>query len=158
MDDAALSELRERIADQKKLVRSLETDIENPRLLDSQIESLSAIAAELPARLDAEIATTRAKLESLITTRDARINYNQEKLAAAINRKANLKDQYSNAWDELQSLNQELKRGTHAGTLAKLKALREQSAALQATLPEHLRDISSAEDLLAIQQMIEETA
>lgn len=156
MDDSALAALRERIAEQKKIYRALETDIENPRLLDSQIESTEAIARELPARLDADIAAARLHLNTLLASRDSRILAIGEKLSALQDRKANLRDQYAQAWDELQAMNQQLKRGTHSGTLAKLKALREQSAALQATLPEHLRDITSEEDLLVIQQMIEE--
>lgn len=158
MTDTELAALKERIAEQKKICRALETDIENPRLLNSQLESTEAIARELPTRLDADIAAARLHLETLLSSRDSRIIAINAKLAALRERKANLKDQYAQAWDELQAMNQQLKRGTHAGTLAKLKRLREQSAELQATLPEHLRDITSESDLLLIQQMIEEQA
>lgn len=155
MDNASIAALKERIAEQKKLRRALLTDIENPRLLDSQIESTEAIAKELPARLDADIKAAQLHLETLLANRDSRIAQINNKLAELQQRRANLKDAYIKADDELQAMNQELKRGIHAGTLAKLKALRQQSAELQATLPEHLRCITSEEDLLAIQQIVE---
>lgn len=158
MTDLELAALKERIAEQKLIYRALLTDIENPRLLDSQIESATGIARELPARLDADIAAARLHLDTLLANRDTRILIANEKLRALQNRKANLKEQYIAADEALQALNQQLKRGSHAGALAKLKALREQSAAIQATLPEHLRDITSEADLLLIQEMIEEQA
>lgn len=155
MDDIALAALKERIAEQKLIYRALETDVLNPRLLDSAIESTEAIAKELPARLDAEIAAARLHLDSLLASRDSRIEVINAKLAELQTRRANLKDQYIAADEKLQAMNQELKRDNHAGTLAKLQALRRQTAELQATLPEHLRSITSEEDLLAIQQIIE---
>lgn len=152
-----VEQLKEKIVKQKALYKSLETDLLTPRLLDSQIESLTEIVAHLPERLDEEIRKAEANLANLRETRDSKLSSKTNQLDQLQHRRDNLKDLYIAADEELQAMNKQLKLIEHSDTLAQLLELRRKSKELAATLPENLRGIESKEDLKALEDMIDES-
>lgn len=139
MDVSARSALLHQIEQQKIVYRSLQSDSENPRILDQQIETLEQVVKELPQRLDTEIEQARQTLANLIESRDNKIASKTQKLTELVTRRANLKDQLIDSWDLLQSLNQELKKQDATPAIEKYRQLQAQLAAMESEIPEHLR-------------------
>lgn len=154
--ESSVQQLKQQIAAQKALYKSLETDRENPRLLDSQIENLAEVLQHLPKRLDDEIEKRYAELQALIDSRDAKIADKQTKLQTLLHRKENIQDLYIQAWDQLQEMNQRLKRLEHGDTLERLRAMRAEYAKLMAELPEKLKGIESVDEFKALEDMIDD--
>ncbi len=147
--------LRDKIAAQKVIYKSLETDLLTPRLLDSQIESLTEVVAHLPERLDEEIVKATAHLASLQTTRDCKIASKTNQLDQLKHRRDNLKDLYIEADEQLQGLNKQLKRVEHSDTLQKLMRMRAEVAKLESELPDNLKGLESREDLETLGDLAE---
>lgn len=137
-----IATLKEKIKKQKNIHRLLETDLQHPRLLDEQIATQTEILKHLPQRLDDEIKLAEAHLLALKSARDSKIRAKAISLSELSYRREHLQELYTQAWDDLQAMNQQLKQLEHGDTLAKLREIERQYKALQAELPEHLRKVT----------------
>lgn len=119
-DSARVAQLKNRIANKKNELKILQSDIETPRLLESDI-------ADRESKLAAYV------VETVRTVREMR-----RQLATKKYRRDNLKEMYISASEELETLNQDLKRLQNAERIERLRALAAQLKEMGAT-PDDLK-------------------
>ena len=176
-----LTDLEKQIDRQRMKCRCLESDLLTPHNLDRNIKEQrekvanlpqvlqSAITQEqiaaqyLPQQIDDEIAAARKRLQTLIDTRETRINEQASKVAKLLEgkqpaldaakakldeliyRRAHTRELLQQAQTELQAMVKRQRREASAGIVSKVKQLAAQVAALEAALPPALRGKSIEE-------------